>query len=114
MNRTKTFALLSLVLATCLTQSPEATPQPQLWRMYEDVLKDAKYVDLTHTITPSIPVWEGFGGAIFGPAVDPRTGIPYAWAKDGFEATRYALATDQLGTQLDPPAHWNPDYPSID
>ena len=24
------------------------------------------------------------------------------------------LATDQLGTQLDPPAHWNPDYPSID
>src|SRR5262249_49196230 len=24
------------------------------------------------------------------------------------------LATDQLGTQLDPPAHWNPDFPSID
>ena len=24
------------------------------------------------------------------------------------------LATDQLGTQLDPPAHWDPDYPAID
>ncbi|MSR05810.1 MAG: cyclase family protein [Gemmatimonadetes bacterium] len=30
------------------------------------------------------------------------------------EATRYVLATDQLGTQVDPPAHWNPDYPGID
>jgi kynurenine formamidase len=26
----------------------------------------------------------------------------------------YILATDQLGTQLDPPAHWDPNYPAID
>jgi kynurenine formamidase len=71
-------------------------------------------VDLTHTITPTIPVWAGFGPATFGPTVDPKTKRPYNWAKDGFEATRYVLATDQLGTQLDPPAHWNPDYPGID
>jgi len=112
MNKITTFALLSLLSAACRAQSHEATPQ--LWRMYENLLKAAKYVDLTHAITPSIPVWEGFGGATFAPAADPKTGIPYAWAKDGFEATRYVLATDQLGTQLDPPAHWNPDYPSID
>ena len=112
MNRVMTPVLLLLVFTACLTQPHEATPQ--LWRMYENVLKGAKYVDLTHTITPSIPVWAGFGGSSFGPAVDPKTGIPYTWAKDGFEATSYALATDQLGTQLDPPAHWNPDYPSID
>ena len=112
MNRVKTSALLALVLTACLTQPHESTPQ--LWRMYESVLKSAKYVDLTHTITPSIPVWAGFGASTFGPAVDPKTGIPYTWAKDGFEATSYVLATDQLGTQLDPPAHWNPDYPSID
>jgi len=24
------------------------------------------------------------------------------------------LTTDQLGTQLDPPAHWAPEFPSID
>jgi len=30
------------------------------------------------------------------------------------EATRYELATDQLGTQLDPPSHWAPEYPAID
>jgi kynurenine formamidase len=85
-----------------------------LWRLYERVLKRARYVDLTHTITPSIPVWPGFGRSTFGPALDPKTGRPFTYARDGFEATRYSLATDQLGTQLDPPAHWNPDYPAID
>lgn len=77
-------------------------------------MKIAKYVDLTHSITPAIPVWAGFGGSKFGPTVDPMTGTPYTFSKDGFEATRYELATDQLGTQLDPPAHWNPDFPAID
>jgi len=87
---------------------------PSLWEVYENSLKGARYVDLTHSITPSIPVWPGFGPSTFGPTVDPSTGVPYTWARDGFEATRYVLATDQLGTQLDPPAHWNPDYPAID
>jgi kynurenine formamidase len=87
---------------------------PALWRVYHDALAGAKYVDLTHAITPSIPVWPGFGHATFGPSVDPKTAKPYRWDKDGFEATRYVLATDQFGTQLDPPAHWNPNYPAID
>jgi kynurenine formamidase len=82
--------------------------------VYRDALKGAKYVDLTHSIAPRIPVWAGFGPSQFAPAIDPKTGAAYTFAKDGFEATRYTLATDQLGTQLDPPAHWNPDYPSID
>ena len=89
-------------------------PPRNLWTVYQDALAHAKYVDLTHTITPSIPVWDGFGRSTFGATVDPKRGTPYTWAKDGFEATRYTLATDQLGTQLDPPAHWSPDYPAID
>jgi kynurenine formamidase len=94
---------------------PQATnDEPALWRVYHDALVHAKYVDLTHAITPSIPVWPGFGHPTFGPSVDPKTGRPYTWVKDGFEATRYQLPTDQLGTQLDPPAHWSPDYPAID
>ena len=88
--------------------------EPPLWRVYHDALADAKYVDLTHAITPSIPVWPGFGHPTFGPSLDPKTRKPYSWVKDGFEATRYLLPTDQLGTQLDPPAHWTPDYPAID
>jgi kynurenine formamidase len=46
--------------------------------------------------------------------VDPETGKPYRYATDGFEATHYDLSTDQFGTQLDPPAHWAPEYPAID
>jgi kynurenine formamidase len=87
---------------------------PNLWQIYDQTLKKAKYVDLTHTLTPSIPVWKGFGRSKFGPTVDPATGKPYTYEKDGFEATHYDLSTDQLGTQLDPPAHWAPEYPAID
>jgi kynurenine formamidase len=96
------------------TRAQNADQAPALWRVYHDALAVAKYVDLTHTITPSIPVWPGFGHPTFGPSLDPKTKAPYTWAKDGFEATRYVLPTDQLGTQLDPPAHWSPDYPAID
>jgi hypothetical protein len=27
-----------------------------LWQIYQTILRKAKYVDLTHTITPAIPV----------------------------------------------------------
>lgn len=91
-----------------------AKAQPQLWQVYEQYLKKAKYVDLTHTIAPAIPVWVGFGPSTFGPTQNPKTGKPYTYKDDDFEATHYDLATDQLGTQLDPPAHWDPQYPSID
>ncbi|MGE0439995.1 MAG: cyclase family protein [Gemmatimonadales bacterium] len=85
-----------------------------LWEVYEGTLKGARYVDLTHAITPTIPVWPGFGDPTFGPTVNPATGKPYTYEGDGFAATRYLLPTDQLGTQLDPPAHWDPNYPTID
>lgn len=91
-----------------------ASVAPGLWQTYDDSLKGAKYIDLTHTVTPAVPVWKGFGRSTFGPTVNPDTGKPYEYGKDGFEATRYTLATDQLGTQLDPPAHWAPEYPAID
>ena len=106
--------ILLLVGLSCSACAAPPRTAPTLWQVYEQSLKSAKYVDLTHSITPSIPVWAGFGGAKFGPTIDPKTGIPYSWAKDGFEATRYELSTDQFGTQLDPPAHWNPNYPAID
>lgn len=104
-------------LALLTLASPRARPtgaDEPLWQVYRQSLKGAKYVDLTHTITPSIPVWPGFGPSVFGPTVNPKTGKPYTYAADGFEATRYVFTTDQLGTQLDPPAHWNPDFPAID
>lgn len=100
---------------------PAAAAEPGLWEVYSRSLKQAKYVDLTHTITPTIPVWTGFGPPSFAPATAGRDipgfatkGETFTYAKHGFEAMRYELSTDQLGTQLDPPAHWAPEYPGID
>ncbi len=85
-----------------------------LWQVYDQSLRTAKYIDLTHTITPAIPVWHGFGPATFGPTLNPATAKPYTYEQDGFAATAYHLTTDQYGTQLDPPAHWAPEFPAID
>jgi len=98
-----------------------AAESVSLWQVYETALKSAKYVDLTHTITPAIPVWIGFAASTFSPAKAgtdlagfAKKGEAYTYQKHGFEAMEYTLRTDQLGTQLDPPAHWAPEYPSID
>lgn len=107
-------AAAAFILIAARPEAATPAPQSDLWKIYEDVLVHAKYVDLTHAIGPSIPVWRGFGRSHFAPAVNPRTGKPYTYKDNGFEATQYQLATDQLGTQLDPPAHWAPEYPAID
>jgi kynurenine formamidase len=118
-----TFVLVSLAVLPFLACAPDTTTSstppagsaaPGLWETYDRALRNARYIDLTHTLTPSIPVWRGFGRSTFGPTVNPDTGKPYTYADDGFEATHYDLTTDQFGTQLDPPAHWAPEYPAID
>jgi kynurenine formamidase len=113
MRALRTASLLAVVLALGAAGTASAA-KPPLWKVYDDSLKGAKYVDLTHTITPRIPVWAGFGPSTFAPTTNPSTGQPYTYATDGFEATRYLLQTDQLGTQLDPPAHWAPEWAAID
>jgi len=104
-------ASILIMLASCT--NPPAT-SPDLWVVYDQSLKAAKYIDLTHTIAPTVPVWKGFGPSRFAAASEPQSGKNYTYAKDGFEATAYQLSTDQLGTQLDPPAHWAPEFPAID
>jgi kynurenine formamidase len=106
--------LILVLVGSLVLYSDRSRTKASLWSIYDESLKSAKYVDLTHTINPSIPVWHGFGPSKFMPTVDPATNQPYTYEKDGFEATHYDLSTDQLGTQLDPPAHWNPYFPSID
>ena len=107
-------AFVVVLLGSLVLLSDRSRTRASLWDIYDESLKGAKYVDLTHTINPSVPVWHGFGPSKFAPTVDPATNRPYTYEKDGFEATHYDLSTDQLGTQLDPPAHWNPYFPAID
>jgi kynurenine formamidase len=109
------FLVIFLSVLVGLFVSPtHSRVEPALWQVYQQSFKQAKYVDLTHTIAPSIPIWEGFSSPTFSATVNPKTGKSYTYAADGFEATHYDLSTDQLGTQLDPPAHWEPYYPAID
>lgn len=118
--RVKMLTGVALVLVA-MTGPALAGDNDGLWGVYNESLKGAKYVDLTHTITPTIPVWSGFAAPSFAPAKAgsdmegyAKTGDTYTYEKHGFEATQYQLNTDQLGTQLDPPAHWAPEYPAID
>jgi len=113
MNRIARASLVGFALSFAAIPALHAADSG-LWKVYDDYFRGAKYVDLTHTIAPDIPVWYGFGPSKFSPAIDPKTGKAYTYDKDGFEATHYDLSTDQIGTQLDPPAHWAPEYPSID
>ena len=113
MKLIRLLALAGLVLTPALPLVAHAKDKG-LWQVYDESLRGAKYIDLTHTVAPDIPVWYGFGPSKFMPAIDPKTGKAYTYKKDGFAATHYDLSTDQLGTQLDPPAHWAPEYPSID
>jgi kynurenine formamidase len=94
--------------------APANGTYPGLWNVYLDVLKDAKYIDLTHAFEPIQAVWPGFGNAKFKPAKAGQriegyveVGQEFTYEKHGFVATAYELPTDQYGTQLDPPAHWN-------
>ncbi len=87
---------------------------PGFWGLYEDIFKNAKYIDLTHAFEPVQPVWPGFGNAKFKPAVAGqdiedyvKKGEEYTYEDHGFVATAYEIPTDQYGTQLDPPAHWD-------
>ena len=115
------FILLALMVQnrytySAISQDAQAAPvnAAGLWGIYDQSLRNAKYIDLTHTLTPAIPLWKGFAPSTFSPALNPETGQPYRYDKDGFEATSYNLSTDQFGTQLDPPAHWAPEFPTID
>ena len=95
-RRAAAVAIVALAAGSSATPAV-ANAGPGLWKVYDEALSRARYIDLTHAITPNMPVWKGFGAAMFDPSVDPATGRAYTYAKDGFEATAYRLATDQFG-----------------
>lgn len=111
--------LMALGLALT-TSSATFAEDSALWKAYNDTLKSAKYIDLTHAFAPVQPVWPGFGPATFKPAVAGadiegyvKKGDEFTYEKHGFVASAYDLTTDQYGTQLDPPSHWNPKGATI-
>ena len=90
-----------------------------LHTVFEAHLASAKFIDLTHPIAPGMPMWAAFDkkALAFGPAIAGSDGgmgesfvskgDPFTYGLQGFIGSSYTLPTDQIGTQLDPPAHWN-------
>jgi kynurenine formamidase len=104
----------ALLLSGCERSETEKAPQG-LWAVYTSYLENAKYIDLTHAFEPNQAVWPGFSNATFSAAVAGSempdyvsVGEAFQYDRHGFVASAYILPTDQYGTQLDPPAHWNP------
>jgi kynurenine formamidase len=115
MRRVIIFVVVGVLLYFVVGVGSAGGDKTDLWRVYREVFREAKYVDLTHAFSPTIPVWPGFGSATFKPAIAgkdypgyAKKGDPFEYGKHGFIASAYVLPTDQYGTQLDPPAHFNP------
>ena len=105
----------ALAATAALTSAQVAgAASPGLWRTYDDVLVNARHITLNHVIAPRIPVWRGFAPVDLRARGQPAHGPAVHVRQHGFEANAYQLGTDQLGTQLDPPAHWDPNRPAID
>jgi kynurenine formamidase len=90
-----------------------------LWSVWDNVFARARFVSLSHVLRPDTPVWSGFPLTTKfqqgnGRLDDKSPYAPFTYEKTGLETSAYVFATDQFGTQLDPPAHWHPCFPSID
>src|ERR1051326_3669483 len=77
------------------------------------IIQSKQFVDLTHSFSPTTPVWQGFGQATMSAACDPKTHAPYTIEKDGFRTTFYSMV-GQYGTHVDPPAHFSNDGMTMD
>ena len=113
-TRHRAFALLILAvgLITGSTSINAESANNSLADAYR-IIASKRFVDLTHTFSPTTPVWKGFGPATFAPAVDPSTGRPYTIAQDGFRTFQYTMV-GQYGTHIDPPAHFATDGKALD
>ncbi len=130
MDRRRILKLTSLALAGSTLLSTGGCSEPQasdaapsagagLWAVWDKTFARARFVSLSHVLTADSPVWKGFppttrfqrGQGRFDDRAPFET---FTYEKTGLETSEYMLATDQFGTQLDPPAHWNQCYPAID
>jgi kynurenine formamidase len=96
---------LALGLASALTTAADKPGAGSLAEALK-IIQGKQFVDLTHSFSPTSPVWSGFGPATMSAASDPKTHRPYTIEKDGFRTTFYSMV-GQYGTHIDPPAHFS-------
>ena len=124
MERRQLLKLTSFALAGAAALPAAAPAQDRdlgkgLWGVWDQAFARARFVSLSHVLEPGSPVWKGFPPTTrfaqgTGRLEESAPYAPFTFEKTGLETTAYTFATDQFGTQLDPPAHWHPCFPAID
>jgi len=125
MDRRSLLKLTSVaVAATAAAMIPraaraQAAAAPGLWATWDTAFARARFVVLSHVLTQDAPVWKGFPPTTkfeqgTGRLDDKSPYAAFTYEKLGLETSAYTFATDQFGTQLDPPAHWHQCFPAID
>lgn len=109
---TRLISLAAAAIASSLLIIPAFAAETTLADALK-VLQSSKKVDLTHSFSPTSPVWSGFGQATMSAAADPKTHEPYTVDKSGFRSTVYTMV-GQYGTHVDPPAHFSNDGITMD
>ncbi|MFN7917344.1 MAG: cyclase family protein [Vicinamibacterales bacterium] len=99
--------------------TPPVPAGGDLWGAWDATFARARYISLSHVLSPDMPLWKGFpAGTRFargrGRLDDRSPETTFTYEQTGFETTDYRFTADQLGTQLDPPAHWHPCFPAVD
>lgn len=126
MERRQLFKLTSLavvgagaVALPAMAPAQAGTRAGGLWGVWDQAFARARFVSLSHVLEPDSPVWKGFPPTTrfmqgIGRMEEGAPYGPFTYEKTGLETTAYTFATDQFGTQLDPPAHWHPCFPAIE
>ena len=94
--------LAAAALIAVAAAQPASAQSASLADAYK-VIVGKEFVELTHSFSPTTPVWSGFGQATMTAAADPKSHEPYTIEKSGFRTTYYSMV-GQYGTHIDPPA----------
>jgi kynurenine formamidase len=84
---------------------PQPADKTPLWSLYDEVLRHARYTDLTHAFMPGQPHFPAFP--------DQTVETLFTVAEHGFEVIRYAHV-GQWGTHVDAPSHFIAGGRSLD
>jgi kynurenine formamidase len=106
-------AVLAIGFSLALSIASASDERPPTLADALKTIQSKTFVDLTHSFSPTTPVWKGFGQATMSAASDPKTHLPYTIEKDGFHSIFYSMV-GQYGTHVDPPAHFSSDGMTMD
>jgi kynurenine formamidase len=105
----------ALGVAAAAEDSPRVDGE-NLWSVWDAYFARAKYVYLTHVLTPDSPLWYGFRNPQHPPSFKPalitddhgKSWHDENWDQDGHGSYRVEIPGTDWGTHMDAPAEFHP------